>query len=278
MLTYIKTENAMTVFAQGKVYTIDKTHPFWDKIEDALRNNNDTDVLRYISITDAIDKFSCGHFRIENDRVFYKDHEIKNGLTKRINQMIKEGYPVTAMLRFLDNLMQNPSNRAINELYGFLETNSLPITEDGCFVAYKRINQNWTDVYSGAIDNSVGQTVSMPRNAVDDNPNNTCSHGLHVCSLEYLKHFSGEHLIAAKVNPRDVVSVPVDYENTKMRVCEYTVLTELDMATIGITDATWPAVYEEPDDEDDEEDEPEADDYYEDEEWLCLQAEGRANP
>jgi Ran GTPase-activating protein (RanGAP) involved in mRNA processing and transport len=31
-------------------------------------------------------------------------------------------------------------------------------------------------------------------------------------------------MLEVKVNPRDVVAVPVDYNNAKMRVCEYVVL------------------------------------------------------
>ena len=34
-------------------------------------------------------------------------------------------------------------------------------------------------------------------------------------------------LVVVKVNPEHVVSVPVDYNNQKLRVCEYTILSEL---------------------------------------------------
>jgi len=34
------------------------------------------------------------------------------------------------------------------------------------------------DNYTGTMDNSVGQIVSMPRQAVDNNRNQTCSNGL----------------------------------------------------------------------------------------------------
>jgi hypothetical protein len=136
------------------------------------------------------------------------------------------------MQRFVENLMENPSRRAIYELYSFLEECNLPITDDGHFIAYKRIRNDWMDVYSGTIDNHIGQKPSLPRRNVDDDCRNTCSYGLHVCSLGYLAHYSGERLIAVKVNPKNVVSVPVDYHNSKMRVCEYEVITELDLATI----------------------------------------------
>jgi len=76
----------------------------------------------------------------------------------------------------------------------------------------------------------------MERNSVDDNPNNTCSTGLHFCSLEYLKGFWGTsgHTMIIKINPMDVVSIPVDYDNSKGRCCRYVVVDEHERAKEGI--------------------------------------------
>ena len=129
----------------------------------------------------------------------------------------------------MENLMNNPSYRAVNELYGFLEKNSLPITPDGCFLAYKKVRNDYMDIHSGTFNNSVGYICEMERNQVDDNQNNTCSSGLHFCSKEYLNHFgSGDsRTMIVKINPADVVSIPTDYNNSKGRTCRYTVIGEL---------------------------------------------------
>jgi hypothetical protein len=177
--------------------------------------------------------------------------------------MRDDGFPIYHLLKFLGNLMENPSNSAVEELYDFLEVCNLPITEDGHFVAYKRIQANYTDVHSGKYDNSVGNTVSMERCLVDDRRENTCSHGLHVCSLNYLAHFGGERLVLCKVNPKDVVSIPSDYGNTKMRVCQYEVIQELELSTITEFDASLKSVYPTSVDEDEDEDEDEEEDEYE---------------
>jgi len=124
--------------------------------------------------------------------------------------------------------MQNPSKRAVTELYGFLEKNNLPITSDGHFLAYKKVKQDYTDCYTGTMDNSVGKVVEMERNRVDDDQNNTCSTGLHFCSRDYLNHFGGERIVIVKINPRDVVSIPTDYNNAKGRACRYEVIDEID--------------------------------------------------
>jgi hypothetical protein len=65
----------------------------------------------------------------------------------------------------------------------------------------------------------------MARDLVDDNPNNTCSAGLHVACFDYAKGF-GSRLVEVKVNPRDVVCVPTDYNGTKMRTCRFEVVAE----------------------------------------------------
>jgi hypothetical protein len=66
----------------------------------------------------------------------------------------------------------------------------------------------------------------MARNSVNDNPEETCSHGLHVCSEGYTKF--GDRLMLVAVNPADVVSVPIDYNASKMRTCRYTVFQEIE--------------------------------------------------
>lgn len=66
----------------------------------------------------------------------------------------------------------------------------------------------------------------MERSLVDDNPNNTCSSGLHVASFKYAEDFGSGRLVLCEVDPRDVVSVPVDYNSQKMRTCKYKVIGE----------------------------------------------------
>ena len=78
------------------------------------------------------------------------------------------------------------------------------------------------------MDNSLGATVEMERNRVDDDKDRTCSTGLHFCSRDYLDHFGGERLVIVKINPRDVVSIPSDYNDSKGRACRYEVVDEID--------------------------------------------------
>jgi hypothetical protein len=77
--------------------------------------------------------------------------------------------------------------------------------------------------------NAPGCVVEMERNAVDDNKDQTCSTGLHFCGMSYLSHFGGERTVIVKINPRDVVSIPSDYNDAKGRACRYEVIGELNV-------------------------------------------------
>jgi hypothetical protein len=68
----------------------------------------------------------------------------------------------------------------------------------------------------------------MDRNTVDDDQNRTCSTGLHFCSKEYLGSFGGQRILILKINPRDVVSIPTDYNASKGRACRYEIADEID--------------------------------------------------
>ena len=148
---------------------------------------------------------------------------------------MQEGLPVQPLVNFLKKLMENSSFSARNELFDFLDHRSLPITEDGCFLAYKVVKSNYKDKYSGHVDNSVGKSVTMARYGVDDDRGNGCGSGLHAGTLEYVQSygsFSGEDssdkVVIVKIDPENVVSVPQDCNCQKMRCCEYTVLRDYE--------------------------------------------------
>jgi hypothetical protein len=121
--------------------------------------------------------------------------------------------------------MANPSRRAVEELYGFLENEGMAITPEGYVIGYKGVSHDFTDRFSGKFDNSVGRTHEMPRNQVDENPNNPCSYGFHIGSHRYATSWAGGggNVVLVKFDPADAVAVPVD-EAEKLRVCKYEIV------------------------------------------------------
>jgi hypothetical protein len=226
----IRNNNTLSVFLDGDTYTIDRSHSRFDSMYQAILDNDTEELKKLIKIKESIAEFSKGNIKVVDGVLLYKEKPIHNSLSSRIIEIMREGFNISPLLNFMENLMENPSFRAVNELYGFLDSCSLPITDDGCFLAYKKVRNDYFDIYTGTMSNAVGNTLQMERNLVNENPEQTCSHGLHVCSQSYLEHYSSsdnDRVVVVKVNPKDVVAVPVDYNNAKMRVCEYIVVDEV---------------------------------------------------
>lgn len=180
---------------------------------------------------EAIEKFSQGLLTVDvsTETIFYNGYPVSNSLTNRIIHMVtlKGVEGAKSLINFLEKLMENPSYRAVNSLYDFLNHNDIEINEAGNFYAWKRVTSDYKDCYTKTIDNSVGAEPSMPRNLVNEDPNQTCSYGLHVAARSYLKHYNGAIVIKCEVDPRDVVAIPRDYNNAKMRTCRYKVVEDV---------------------------------------------------
>jgi hypothetical protein len=222
----IITDSTITLISEGAPSVIGKTHPNFYKIKKALLAKNFLEIENLLDVKNGYKEFSNGLIAVDGDNLIYKESIIHNVLTQRICEMIHNGDEVTPMINFLVNLMDNPSEGSIDQLYTFLEHENLPITEDGCFLAYKAINRNYTDKYTGSISNKVGEKVKMPYEEVTANPEVACSSGLHCGSIEYVRCYGnftydenseldGDRLITVKVNPSDGVSVPEDSQSAK---------------------------------------------------------------
>lgn len=228
----------VTVFINGKTYTVKADHPNFKKVKDYLKTDNHSadELLALVDIRKAVETQSSGKVKIVGSTVQYDGKPVHSVLTTRIITMLGEGFGVDPMLKFMDKLYTNPSYRAVNGLYDFLEATNIPLTPEGNFLAYKKVRSDYLDIHSGTMDNSVGKTVSMPRSQVNEDPDVTCSSGLHVCSESYLPHFGGYHgnrVVICEVNPANVVAIPRDYNNAKMRVCEYKVIGEVPVENVS---------------------------------------------
>jgi hypothetical protein len=214
----------------GVSYSVETDHPKYQQALDCLRNRDWDAFVDLVNISSQVENYFDGSdVEIKDGSINYHGQVIHNTLTKRILNFMRDGLPHEPLLNFFKNLMENPSKRAVDELYDFLEAGELPITEDGHFLAFKNVRNDFKDIHSGTFDNSIGKVCEMPRNGVDEDKDRTCSAGLHFCSIEYLPHFSdsnGGHTMIVKINPKDVVAIPADYNNAKGRTCKYEVVAE----------------------------------------------------
>ena len=232
MNPYILTDDSLTVVLEGKALTIRQDHPNWQATLDAL-SSEDWDVLPHLfdeskAVEDYFD--SEAGVKVVDGAVYYTaddlDEPLHGVVVDKILHFMRNSLPYKPLVAFVGKLAGNPSRRAVDELYTFLEHKNMPITHDGNFIAYKGVSNNFMDIYSSKFDNSVGQTLSMRRNAVCDDADMGCSYGFHAGSYEYAKGWagSGGHLMRVEIDPSDVVSVPKDCDCQKLRTCKYKVV------------------------------------------------------
>jgi hypothetical protein len=228
-IPYIVTKDSVTVMYNGVTHTVREGMVNYAGLREAIRNKDWDSVPNLLNPAKAVESFGDGNIEVRDGEVYYQGEILRNGVTRRILDMVAEGFDAEPITLFLANLMANPSKTAVDELYDWLEGTSLPITEDGYFLAYKRVRDDYGSFYDdGKTLNRVGDKPSMPRNKVDDNRNRTCSQGLHFCSLSYLPYYYGGQgrVVIVKVNPADVVSIPSDYDHAKGRAWTYEVIGE----------------------------------------------------
>lgn len=232
----IITEQSITVTGPDFVpRAIPRSHPNFERVRTALENDGTwADIKDLVDLPKAITDFTKGRIAVRDGVLFYDNKVVDNLLSKRILDLIADKKERTAdpLIKFMENVNLNPSMRAVEGLYEWLEKSNLPITPDGCIIAWKIVRENYRDIHSGKFDNSVGQVVQVARNHVDENPDRTCSYGLHFCSSEYLPHFSHsggkDRIMVLKIHPKDVVAFPRDYNTAKGRCCKYEVIGEIE--------------------------------------------------
>jgi hypothetical protein len=235
-VSYAITDNNVTVNYDGQTHIVARTDTLADRLIKALREGRTDDIPNLVSAAKRIENFSKGTFVVRDGEILVNGQPAPRVLGNKIVKFANDGLPYQPLVKFAENLQRNPSFRAVNELFTFLEKNDHPITDDGNFIAYKRVRGTFKDIHSNTFDNSVGTTVEMPRNQVNEDSAQTCSAGLHVANWTYAHtQFASNDpatdvMLEVEVNPADVVSIPVDYDNAKMRVCKYKVLGVVDKA------------------------------------------------
>lgn len=234
MIPHIVTNQGLQVVLRGDAVTVAHSVKNFNQILDAIRNGHDERTIEaLINITKnqviAAVKLSVS-LSYANGVVYHNGAKLQGYAVSKLVKLIEDGVSdFRPLANFLTKVQANPTPSVIQNLYEFLEFGNMPITANGDFLAYKAIKQDWKDIHSGQFLNTIGTQHVMPRLKVDPDRNQTCSNGFHVCSWAYLPHFAHANgrVVICQINPADVVAIPADYNNTKMRVAAYRVIDEV---------------------------------------------------
>ena len=237
-LPFTLSDESITVFVDGKMRTVLSNTKNFDLLKEHLKcKEHDAKLVLKLSDREETIRTSTvgSKVTVADGVVYYAGQEVYGALTDKLLGLLDQGYDVSPWAKFLEKLMDNPSYRSRKCLFEFLDHFNAPLTADGNFIAFKRVGHDWMDLHSRTYANTIGAVIKMDRAKVDDDPKHTCSAGLHVCADEYLKGYANggnSRTLVVEVNPANVVAVPYDYNFSKMRVCEYKVLSEIDVKDI----------------------------------------------
>lgn len=233
-------------------------------------------------ITRSISADTDGVFALSGTSILYNGNALHETLSRHIIQMmnsrglISDQLAWNAFAKFVENLQQNLYADVRDQLFSWMQTaqdntGSFTITSDGHFVAYRGVMEDAdgvlrsrqsgnasvldatgevTDYTRSQIPNVVGTTVFMPRDQVTADPRVGCAAGLHVATIEYAQSWAPT-VIAVKVNPKDVVSVPYECDAQKVRVARYKVIEVVQEAYDSQLFTEQDVDFDEPEDDDD---------------------------
>jgi hypothetical protein len=191
--------------------------------------------------------WSKGDLKIVGDSLTYKGEQVDEKLEHFILQEFKKNVDFDTFMNrwslFIENISSS-SFKVANRLFSFLQHNDLTISDDGCIYAWKVVRENFYDIHSNTVDYTPGLTVEMPRSKVDDNDSSYCSYGLHVCSWGYLKSFAGtgNPVLLVKIEVKDIISIPLDYDGQKIRVCKLQSVRQVGTWGVDVDSKTIPKI------------------------------------
>lgn len=230
---YTMGDNFVHVILPGVgAYALEASHQTFPAMKRALLAKKWGRVPHLINLAKQLGYETHGQVEIKRGIPYYKGVKMEGYLAIKLQEMIRRGEKVQlpALIKFSNNLYQNPDPKTIGEVLEFLEASKMPITDDGCFLAYKCVRADYTDCHTGTVNNEPGETPAMPRKNVDASTRVACSSGFHFAALDYIRGGFGSstnRIVMIKINPRDVVAIP-EYKSTlKGRVWFYEVVKEL---------------------------------------------------
>lgn len=240
---------------------------------DEEREKITADIAEALDAREALKNLLAEHannngnvYSFEGSSVLLNGEPLDKPLADHLMRVIDEDGSVRnkdvweALTQFIERLRNNVSPFVRDQLLNWLEAannndRGFTISKDGMLMGYKGfrltdgvayssykgeatvVNQDGTITHfeHDYIPNRVGDTVSMPRHRVQDNPSIGCSVGLHVGTYDYAYGYARDVVYLVEVDPADVVSVPTECDSQKIRASKYKVVqavTEVKRETV----------------------------------------------
>ncbi len=224
-IPHIISGDSITVFSNG-VSIFPSTHLFYRDICNAVKAGDEAKLAQLVACKDR------QGLEVLDDEVLWNGEPLHSTAARRLFEIKAAGFDTTPIKNFLKNCQENPFPQVVEKLYDFLESRGMPLTEDGCFLGYKYCNENYYDSHTGKTykffpyTHVVATNIENKGKICDLNGEECSGQGIHVGNFEYSGHHA--NVVYVKVNPKDVLSVPVGVNAKKIRVWELDVLGRTD--------------------------------------------------
>ena len=133
----------ITVVLDGKPHSINAGNKLFSQALDAFRDENWDAFLNAVNPTLRLNSLYASYEGIEvkEGNMFVFGDPVHSTLATRVLSLLENNLDCVPLFKFILKLNLNPSKRAVDELYTFLEHKSLPLTDTGNFMAYKEIGR-----------------------------------------------------------------------------------------------------------------------------------------
>lgn len=239
-----------------KLYVADSEHPNFDLIVSKAEANAPEGIEELFDLSAAVSR----RFESVGDRVsirngvVYLDGDPYDGdIADTILTFYEADEEFEPLVLFMEKLLMNPNEHSRAHAYRWLANKSFALDSSGNVLAYKSVVKQPDGSYlshssgnaivddeehrSGPVPQRLGSVVALPRSEVTFDPSIGCSYGLHAGTWEYASNFmwGGSTVLLVRIHPRDIVSVPTDARDQKMRVSKYRILNEVEREVEGYT-------------------------------------------
>lgn len=249
---------SISVFENGKLYVADDSHPNFDDIVEGVFSGDDVGDLFDVTVKVAtkFDKLS-ERVSVANGNIYFDNEVVDSALSSQVLKFLQQGLDFKPLVRFWENIAQNTNEHSRQQSYRWLNAHDFTIDSGGYILAYKGVqptNGELTEfqsissgtaisdgvVHTGQIPQKIGSVVEMDRSKVAFDPGVGCSTGLHAGTWDYARGFARGAVLTVRIHPRDIVSVPTDCADAKMRVSRYSVVgvTEVELP-VYVADETY---------------------------------------
>lgn len=224
-------KKSLTVVVKGNVYPINSDHPRFKEICKSLNMNEDF-VLSLIRneklVRSEVATPVSSNIEVKGGVIYHRGERVEQYLIDEFGKLEANEIPVEGFLKYVTRLYENVSNRVRTQLFNFMKRYGLTIDSEGNMIGYKAITKDWKDLWTRKLDYRIGNTVSMDRGKVNDDPDQGCAPGLHVGSEQYAYGYHNsrreDRIVLVKVDPANVVCIPKCTSYQKLRTCEFTIL------------------------------------------------------